>query len=300
MRRLNQDKLYATLFVLPSIIAIFIFIYMFIGWTGYISLTKWNNVIPNLKFVGLRNYIRLFQIERFQIDLHNTLVFTLLFITSCIVLGLGLAILLDQKIKGESIFRSIFLFPMSLSFIVTGVVWRWILNPGSKQLGSVGINQLFDKIGLGFLKSGWYTDPNIGIKAVVIAAVWQLSGYTMAMYLAGLRGIPYELREAAQVDGATPTQVYRYIILPLLKPITIGAIIILGHISLKIFDLIMAMTGPGAGFCTDVPAYFMYDTTFRGNKFAQGASIAIVMLIMVGVLVIPYLIYNARRGEVGQ
>ncbi len=300
MKKLNQDRLYATLFVLPSIIAIFIFIYMFIGWTGYISLTKWNNVIPNLKFVGLRNYIRLFQIERFQIDLHNTLVFTVLFISSCIILGLGLAILLDQKVKGESIFRSIFLFPMSLSFIVTGVVWRWILNPGSKELGSVGINQLFDKIGLGFLKSGWYTDPNIGIKAVVIAAVWQLSGYTMAMYLAGLRGIPYELREAAQVDGATSVQVYRYIILPLLKPITIGAVIILGHISLKIFDLIMAMTGPGVGFCTDVPAYFMYDTTFRGNKFAQGASIAIVMLVMVGALVIPYLIYNARRGEVGQ
>ncbi len=299
MRRLNQDKIYATLFVLPSIIAIFIFIYMFIGWTGYISMTKWNNVMPNLKFVGLKNYIRLFQIERFQIDLHNTLVFTVLFITSCIVLGLGLAILLDQKIKGESIFRSIFLFPMSLSFIVTGVVWRWLLNPGSAQLGSVGINQLFDMLGLGFLKSGWYTDPNIGIKAVVIAAVWQLSGYTMAMYLAGLRGISYELREAAQVDGATPIQVYRYIILPLLKPITIGAVIILGHISLKIFDLIMAMTGPGVGFSTDVPAYFMYDTTFRGNKFAQGASIAIVMLIMVGVLVIPYLIYNARRGEVG-
>ncbi len=300
MRKLNQDRFYAILFVLPSIIAIFIFIYMFIGWTGYISMTKWNNVIPNLKFVGLKNYIRLFQIERFQIDLHNTLVFTVLFITSCIVLGLGLAILLDQKIKGESIFRSIFLFPMSLSFIVTGVVWRWLLNPGSTQLGSVGINQLFDMLGLGFLKSGWYTDPNIGIKAVVIAAVWQLSGYTMAMYLAGLRGISYELREAAQVDGATPAQVYRYIILPLLKPITIGAVIILGHISLKIFDLIMAMTGPGEGFSTDVPAYFMYDTTFRGNKFARGASIAIVMLIMVGVLVIPYLIYNARRGEVGE
>lgn len=297
MGKLNQDRLYAILFILPSIIIIFIFVYLFIAWTGYISLTKWNNVIPNLKLVGLRNYIRLFQIERFQIDLQNTFVFTVLFILACITIGLGLAVLLDQKIKGESIFRSIFLFPMSLSFIVTGVVWRWILNPGSAELGSIGINQLFDKLGLGFLKSGWYTDPSIGIKAVVIAAVWQLSGYTMAMYLAGLRGISYELREAAQVDGATPTQVYRYVILPLLKPITIGAVIILGHISLKIFDLIMAMTGPGPGFSTDVPAYFMYDTTFRGNKFAQGASIAIIMLIMVGALVIPYLIYNAKRRE---
>jgi len=132
---------------------------------------------------------------------------------------------------------------------------------------------------------------------VVIAAVWQLSGYTMAMYLAGLRDIPVELREAALVDGATGFQIYRYVILPLLRPITVGAIIILGHISLKIFDLIMSMTGSGVGFSTDVPAYFMYDTTFRGNKFAQGAAIAVIILIMVGVLIIPYLISNARRGE---
>ncbi|GAH27231.1 unnamed protein product [marine sediment metagenome] len=132
---------------------------------------------------------------------------------------------------------------------------------------------------------------------MVIAAVWQLSGYTMAMYLAGLRDIPVELREAALVDGATGFQIYRYVILPLLRPITVGAIIILGHISLKIFDLIMSMTGSGVGFSTDVPAYFMYDTTFRGNKFAQGAAIAVIILIMVGVLIIPYLISNARRGE---
>ncbi len=297
MKVSNQDRLYSILFVLPSIIGILVFVYLFIGWTGYISFTKWNNVLPDLQFVGFKNYIRLFQIERFQIDLQNTLVFTVLFILSCLVIGLGLAITLDQKLRGEGIFRSIFLFPMAIAFIVTGMVWRWILNPGSLELGSVGINQLFDKLGLSFLKSGWYTDPKIGIKAVVIAAVWQLSGYTMAMYLAGLRNIPIELREAALVDGATGFQIYRYVILPLLRPITVGAIIILGHISLKIFDLIMSMTGSGIGFSTDVPAYFMYDTTFRGNKFAQGSAIAVIILIMVGVLIIPYLISNARRGD---
>lgn len=162
-------------------------------------------------------------------------------------------------------------------------------------MGSTGINALLEKAGLGFLKSGWYTDPKIGIKAVVIAAAWQMSGYVVAMYIAGLRSIPEELREAARIDGASEIQIYRHIILPLLRPVTLGAVIILGHISLKIFDLIVAMTGPGIGFCCDVPAYFMWKTTFFSNRFAQGASIAIIMLMMIAVLIIPYLAYSLRK-----
>ena len=167
-------------------------------------------------------------------------------------------------------------------------------NPGTTQTGATGVNQILQSVGLGFLKNGWYTDPKIGIKAVVIAAVWQMAGYTMAMYLAALRGIPEELREAARVDGANEWQVFRYILLPLLNPVTLSAVIILGHISLKIFDLISSMTGPGAGFSTDVPAYYMFDTVFRGDHFASGAAIATLILIMVSILVVPYLIYNAR------
>jgi len=290
---LQKDKLYSFLFILPSIILIAIFVYFFIFWTGFISLTDWNDIFPSFSIVGLKNYIELFQNLRFQISMKNTLVFTALFLISSLILGFLLAILLDQKIKGENIFRNIYLFPMAISFVVTGVIWRWILNPGTIN-NPIGLNQILDKIGLSFLKSGWYTDPKIGIKAVVIAAVWQMSGYVMAMYLAGIRGIPNELFEAAQVDGANMWQVYRYIVLPLLRPITLGAIIVLGHISLKIFDLVVAMTGSGAGFSCDVPALFMYDTTFRGNHFAQGASIAIILLLMVGVLIIPYLKYSLK------
>uniref|UniRef100_A0A7C3MPV6 Sugar ABC transporter permease n=1 Tax=Dictyoglomus thermophilum TaxID=14 RepID=A0A7C3MPV6_DICTH len=290
---MQKDKLYSFLFILPSIILIAIFVYFFIFWTGFISLTDWNDIFPSFSIVGLKNYIELFQNLRFQISMKNTLVFTALFLISSLILGFLLAILLDQKIKGENIFRNIYLFPMAISFVVTGVIWRWILNPGTIN-NPIGLNQILDKIGLSFLKSGWYTDPKIGIKAVVIAAVWQMSGYVMAMYLAGIRGIPNELFEAAQVDGANMWQVYRYIVLPLLRPITLGAIIVLGHISLKIFDLVVAMTGSGAGFSCDVPALFMYDTTFRGNHFAQGASIAIILLLMVGVLIIPYLKYSLK------
>ena len=311
-RRLNRDRVIAVLLISPSILAVGIFVYAFIAWTGWASLLKWNDHLPLQSLppfpkeltifppkappAGLDNYTRLLQSDqRFQIDINNTIVFTVLFIGTCLLLGLLLAVLLDRGIRGEGLFRGIYLFPMSVSFIVTGVVWRWVLNPGTEQTGAVGVNLLFDQIGLGFLKNGWYTDPKIGIRAVVIAAAWQMAGYTMALYLAGLRGIPDELREAARVDGASEWQVFRHITLPLLQPITLSAVIILGHISLKIFDLISSMTGPGAGFSTDVPAYYLFDTVFRGNHFARGAAIAIILLLMVSVLVIPYLVYSTRR-----
>jgi glucose/mannose transport system permease protein len=212
-------------------------------------------------------------------------------------LGLLLAVVLDRKIKGEVFFRNLYLAPYAISLIVTGVVWRWVLSPGTAQGGATGVNMLLEAVGLGFLKNGWYTDPNIGIKAVVIAAVWQMAGYTMALYLAGLRGISEEIREAARVDGASEFQIFRYIVLPLLQPVTISATIILGHQSLKIFDLISSMTGPGPGFSTDVPAYYMFDTVFRGNFFARGAAISIIMLILVSILVVPYIIQSVRQGE---
>jgi len=291
MRHLHWDRTIS----IASVIGIMLFVYGFIGWTGFISLTKWNKLLPDYTVVGLSNYQKLFTHFRFQIDVRNLVVFTVLFLVLSLLIGFMLAVLLDQKIKGQSVFRIIYLFPMALSFIVTGVVWRWVLNPGSIQMGSTGINLLLERAGLGFLKSGWYTDPKIGIKAVVIAAVWQMSGYVVAMYVAGLRSIPEELREAARIDGASEIQIYRYVILPLLRPITLGAVIILGHISLKIFDLIVAMTGPGIGFCCDVPAYFMWETTFHSNRFAQGASIAIIMLMMVAVLIVPYLVYSLRK-----
>ena len=207
----------------PSVIAIAIFVYGFIGFTGFSSFTKWGSLTPDFTWVGLRNYERLFSTipsDRFIIDLRNTVTFTVLFLIACIVLGFLLAVLLDQRVKGEGIFRGVFLFPMAISFIVTGVVWRWLLNPGTLQTGSSGVNLLFEKVGLGFLRWGWFTDPTIwhippesglgqfltgigldwvaspyvGVSvamfSVVIAATWQMSGYTMAMFLAGLRGIP--------------------------------------------------------------------------------------------------------------
>ena len=288
-RPITSDQAIAVALVAPSIIAIAVFVYGFIGRTAYISLVRWNDIAPDYTFVGLTNYIRLMDVERFQIDLKNTLVFTVTFIILCLAVGLLLAMLLDQRIKFEGVFRTIFMFPLAISFIVTGVAWRWLETPSS------GINLIFDAVGLDFLMNGWFTDPNIGILGVVLAAFWQMSGYVMALYLAGLRGISEDVREAARVDGATEWQSFWHFIFPLLHPITLTAVIILGHISLKIFDLTVSMTGPGPGFATDVPSLFMYQTTFFGSRFSQGAAIAMVLLLLVSILIIPYLIYNARN-----
>jgi glucose/mannose transport system permease protein len=365
-RRVNRDRLVAILMLSPSIILVAIFVYGFIGWTGYTSMTD-SNAMQQLSrqpanFVGLRNYTDLFAgvlNQRFRTDVANTVFFTILFIAVCLALGIFLAILLDQKIRGESVFRTIFLFPMALSFVVTGVVWKWLFNPGS------GINVLPTYVGLppgGFrwfisedrwlpfnwqdlptiiaivllgiavfialrlwsrkrsmlaalfaalalLLMAWVTvgDPrslnglptpeiygfNVALIAVVVAAGWQMSGYTMAMYLAGLRGISDEMREAARVDGASEIGVYRHVVLPLLAPITLSAMIILGHISLKIFDLVYALGG-GDNLYIDMPGLNMFFTTFRGQEFGRGASIAIIMLIMVAVVIVPYLVTSLR------
>ncbi|MGC4378445.1 sugar ABC transporter permease [Fictibacillus sp. Mic-4] len=297
-----KDRLFSFLFILPSILAIAIFVYGFIGWTGYVSLSNWNSQIPDFSFAGLKNYVSLFHDFRFQADLRNTAVFMILFIVLVLGMGLMIAVFLDQKIKFENLFRNIFFFPMALSFIVTGVVWQWILNP------STGVNLLMKKVGI---EPMWYTSVKvipgvewgkiqvgipIAVIAVVIAAVWQMTGFSVAMYLAGLRAIPDEVREAARMDGATEFQIFRKIIFPLLLPITISVIIIMAHISLKIFDLIYAMTGPGANFVTDVPGVYMFETTFRGNYYASGAAIAIIMLLSVAIFIVPYLLSN-RKGE---
>ncbi|HWO78373.1 MAG TPA: sugar ABC transporter permease [Bacillus sp. (in: firmicutes)] len=302
-KRVSKDQWLAITFIMPSIILVAIFVYGFVTWTGYVSVSNWNTIVPDFSFAGLKNYLFLFSDFRFQADLRNTLAFTILFIGLVILLGLGLGVLLDQKmIRGESIFRNIFFFPMALSFVVTGVIWQWLLNP------STGMNIFLKTFGI---EPKWYTDTTIlagfqwgniefglpvAIIAVVIAAVWQMTGFSLAMYLAGLRGIPDEIREAARIDGCSEFQVYWKVIIPLLRPITVSVIIMMAHISLKIFDLIYAMTGPGANFVTDVPGVYMFEATFRGNYYANGAAIAIIMLLMVAIFIIPYLWKN-RKGD---
>ncbi|HNV05566.1 MAG TPA: sugar ABC transporter permease [Petrotogaceae bacterium] len=292
--------------VLPSIVLAAVFIYYFIFWTLKVSFSNWDSFSALMKgeytFVGFSNYIKLFSDWRFQKDLWNTLFFTLFFILGCISLGILLASLIDKGLKGSKIFQNIYLFPMALSFVVTGTVWRWIFAPGTVR-DPAGINLLMSKIGLGALQWGWFTSKdslgnfNFALIPVIIAAVWQMSGYVMAMYLAGLRGISEDIIEAARVDGATSNRIFWKIKMPLLQPITLSAMIILGHVSLKIFDLIYSMTGSGINNVTDMPSIYMYELTFRSNRYASGSAVSIIMLIMVAVIIVPYLYSSFRKGH---
>jgi glucose/mannose transport system permease protein len=333
----HWEKVVGFAFVLPSLVAIAVFVYGFIGWSGWVSVSNWKRgAQPDYTLSGFDSYARLFGVgeryaagidaTRFGAGMRNVVGFTGLFILSCIMIGFVLAALLDRQVIGEGFFRSVFLFPMAISFIVTGLTWRWLFTPGDPNVGTTGINLVFENIGLGFFKPNWASDivyaipansavgqllsgvglswfasprfgVSLGIVTLTIAAMWQLSGYTMALYLAGLRGIPDDLREAAVVDGASDWQVYRYIIIPLLKPITLSVVIILAHLSLKIYDLVVAMGGEGQGFIKDVPALNMWDTTFGQARFAQGAAISVVLLILISVLIIPYLVTSLRQQE---
>ena len=288
----QNETVMAFALILPSIIAVAIFVYGFVGWSVRVSLSDWKGLLPDFSYLGFKQYTDLFNGDpRFLIDVRNTGVFTVGFILGCLVIGLGLAILLDQRLKGEALFRGIFLFPMSISFIASGVAWAMLMSPANGPL--TGINLLFHNAGLDFLINNWYTTPQPwGMAFSVIPAVWQLSGFTMALYIGGLRSIPDDLREAARVDGASEFQIYRYIIMPLLQPVTLSAVIILGHMSLKIFDLIVALGKQDIRL--DVPGIYMWQTTFAGNNFAQGAAIGVLMLVSVAVLVVPYLVQNMR------
>ena len=318
--RFSLERVLSPTLLSPSIVALFVFVYGFIGYTVWVSLSNWGtnrrDLSPREPLLG--TYQDLFGQTRFQIDLRNTFVFTLIFLFLSVGGGLLLAILLDRKIFGSGFFRSVFLFPYALSFITTGVAWRWIFNPetGVNLLfEQLGFNALLERLGAAPLKPGWITDPAVvfqvngalervlpftsavdaklgiplALVPVTIAAAWQLSGFAMAMYLAGLGTISHEIREAAALDGASEWQLYRHVIIPLLKPITISILIILGHVSLKIFDLIFAMTGKGPGFATDVPGIFVFDKMFGAQQYNLGAAASIVMLILVSLVIVPYL-----------
>jgi glucose/mannose transport system permease protein len=287
----DKDRYLNIILVAPSIVAVLIFIYGFIAWSARVSLSKWKGLTPDYTWNGIKNYLDLFSDPRFAVDIKNTLIFTGVFVGGSLVLGFLLAVMLDQGLRGESFFRSLFLFPMAISYIVTGVVWRWLMNPAMGSRMS-GLNLLFTNLGLDSLVNAWHTTPKWGMAAIALAAMWQMSGYTMALYLAGMRSIPHELREAARIDGASEIQIYRRIIIPLLAPVTLAALIILGHMSLKVFDLIVAIAGKQLQL--DVPAIYMWQATFDGLFYARGAAIGMILLISVAVLIIPYLRYTLK------
>lgn len=276
----------------PTTIAAMIFIYGFILWTAWISFTK-SRMLPRYDLAGLYQYVKLFTNDRWWVACKNLMIFGGLFIVICIVLGLLLAILLDQKIRVEGALRTIYLYPMALSFIVTGTAWKWILNPG------LGLERLMRQLGFSDFTFDWLVDSEMAIYTVVIAGVWQSSGFVMAMFLAGLRGIDDAIIKAAQVDGASLPRIYRRIIIPSLRPVFFSAIIILGHIAIKSFDLVVVLTRGGPGYASDVPATFMYTFAFTRSRLGFGAASAMVMFCGVMAIIVPYLYSELRTKNNG-
>ena len=283
------------LLVSPSILLIAVFVFGLIGWNIKVSLSDWRTAVPSSQWAGLKAYHDLNADPTWccasYSNLRHILVFTVAFILGTLIIGLTLAFLLEKGVRGEGFFRSVYLFPMAVSFIAAGVVWRWLMNPAPGDRAT-GLNVIFDKVGLGFLGNQWYLGQNWGMAALALPAMWALGGYIMALFLAGFRGVPEELREAARMDGASEYRVYRHVVFPYLRPVTLSAVIILGHISLKVFDLIVAIGGKQ--LITQTPAVYMWILIYDARDYAKGAAIATLLLIGISVIIVPYLIYTVR------
>ncbi|RWX79439.1 sugar ABC transporter permease [Neorhizobium lilium] len=272
----------------PSFAIILVFVYGFILWTVYLSFTT-SKMMPIYKWGGFDAYYRLWSQPNWYVAMENLAIFGVLYIGICIALGLGIAILMDQRIRAEGILRPIFLYPMALSFVVTGTAWKWFLNPG------LGLENTMHNLGWTSFKFDWLVNPKMAIYTIVIAGVWQASGFVMAMFLAGLRGIDGEIIKAAQIDGASTVAIYRRIIIPLLRPIFLSAFIVLAHMAIKSYDLVIALTGGGPGNATELPSTFMYSYTFNRNQMNVGSASAVMMLMGISAIIIPYLYSELRE-----
>lgn len=276
------------LLISPSAFLVLVCVYGYIMFTFYLSFTT-STMMPAYELAGAESYRRLLGLENWQVSLTNLATFALLYIVIAMALGLSLAIMIDQRIRAESAFRSIFLYPMALSLIVTGTAWKWLLDPG------VGLEHTLRALGWESFSFGWIKDSELAIYCVVIAAVWQTTGFVMAMFLAGLRGVDAEQVNAARVDGAKSWQIYLHVIIPQLGPVFVSSFVILAHMAIKSYDLVVALTNGGPGRSTWLPSVFMYQYTFTRNEMAVGAASSVLMLAAIGVVVLPYLYSEMRK-----
>jgi glucose/mannose transport system permease protein len=295
MRR-TKSWLPGFLLVLPSIILVGIFVYWLIFKNVFTSLQRSTNFVTD-KVVnpgGYKNYTQLLGSGDYQHALLNLLVLTVVFMVGTMLMGLLWAVLLEKGVGAEGVFRSVYLFPMAVSMIAAGVVWRWLLSPAQGEGQAIGLNQLFIKLHLDGLQSSWWSGSSkFSMAAMAIPAIWQLSGYVMALFLAGFRGISDDQREAARIDGASEWKIYRHVLFPQLSPIALSALIILGHMSMKMFDLIYVIAGPNS-YKAAVPTTMMWTQLFAQSDPQAAAVNASVLLVIVAVVVVPYLVSQSR------
>ncbi len=275
----------------PSLVASFVYVFVFSFWTLYISLSN-STLLPTYKFIGFENYASLWGNRRWGVAYTNLFVFSAFYVVLAMIIGLMLAILIDQKVRGESVWRTIFLYPLAVSFIVTGTVWGWLYNPGS------GFQFLINSMGWTSFKFALTTDRNYAIYAIVATGIWQSSGFAMALFLAGLRSVDGDIVKAAQIDGASVFRTYRRVILPVIGPIFLAVAVVLLQFAIKTFDLAVALTNSGPGISTTFPATYVYDLMFQRGQIGEGAAAAMMILAALAVVLVPYALYLSwSRGK---
>lgn len=276
----------------PSIFTSLIYVVVFASWSVWISLSK-STLLPDYSYAGFQQYVLLWSNHRWTIAYTNLFLFGALYVAGATLVGLVLAILIDQRVRAEAVWRSIFLYPLAISFVVTGTVWRWIFNP------TTGLQHLVHDLGWMGFSFDWIVQRNMAIYTVVITGIWQASGFAMALFLAGLRGVDPDLVKAARIDGAKMPRVYLRIILPSIRPIFIAVVVILLQFAIKTFDLVLALTSGGPGISTTMPAIYVYDLMFQRGQLGEGAAAAVMMLAALLVVLVPYGVWTSlqRRRE---
>ncbi|WP_343080426.1 sugar ABC transporter permease [Ostreiculturibacter nitratireducens] len=266
---------------------------VFVGgtfWTITYSFTK-SKLLPTTDFVGLDQYERLWSTNRWMVSIENLFIYGLCMLVFCFVIGFILAALMDQKIRFENTFRTIILYPFALSFIVTGLIWQWILNP------DFGIQGIVRSLGWeGFTFDPLY-NPDIAIFGVLIAGLWQATGLIMVLMLAGMRGIDQEIWKAARVDGIPAWKTYVFIVIPMMRPVFITTLVLVASSIVRVYDLVVAQTGGGPGLATEMPAKYVYDYMFRAQNLGQAFAASTMMLLAVAIVIIPwaYLEFGSKK-----
>ncbi len=278
------------LVIAPGALASLVYVFGFTLWTLYISLSN-SAMLPTYRFVGLKPYFDLWSNHRWQIAYGNLFYFSAFYVVLTLAVGLALAIAIDQRVRGEAIWRTIFLYPLAISFVVTGTVWSWLYSPDA------GIEYFVRGLGWHDFTFRLTTNRNTAIYAIIATGIWQASGFAMALFLAGLRSVDPDLVKAAQIDGASPARIYRKVILPSIAPIFVAVAVVLLQFAIKTFDLVVALTQGGPGIATTFPANYVYDLMFQRGEMAVGAAAAIMMLLALAVVLVPYALWTVWRSR---
>jgi glucose/mannose transport system permease protein len=289
-RRRLRTRLPPALALLPTALVVLVVYVGCMLWTVRLSFTS-STLLPRLDWIGFAQYSRLIVNDRFVISAENIAIFGILFISGCLILGFLLAVFIDQNVRSEGLFRTVFLYPYAMSFVVTGVVWQWFLNPG------LGLQKLVRDLGFETFTFDWIVSQDMAIYTIVIAGIWHGSGLTMAILLAGLRGVDEDLWKAARVDGVPAWRYYVSVVLPLLRPMIITATVLLATGVVRLYDLVVAMTLGGPGIATEVPAKFVMDHLFERNNIALGTAAATLMLITVVIILAPWVYSTYVRPQ---